>query len=184
MRERNEAPVSASQMAWTWERMRSWLVRSSGGGFGEEPRLAGYPTRQAELEGPVTNVRRWLDQGVLHCQTGVAVRSNMLADQALVKLKAAGIPAAALAKKHSEKEVGVGTMHRMKGMEFRCVAVIGVSEHGVPPASAITPTEEDILAHEQDLQRERCLLFVACTRAREELIVTWHGKPSSFLSSC
>jgi len=90
-------------------------------------------------------------------------------DQAIAKLKAAGIPAAALAKKHTDKEVGVGTMHRMKGMEFRCVAVIGVGEHGVPPASAITPAEEDILAHEQDLQRERCLLFVACTRAREEL---------------
>ncbi len=148
---------------------------------GAEPSLYGFPTQHAELEALVETVRRWTDQGVAPGQIGVAVRSNMLADQAVAKLKAASIPAAALAKKHTDSEVGVGTMHRMKGMEFRCVAVIGVGEHAVPPSSAITPAEEDLIAHNQDLQQERCLLFVACTRAREELAVSWHGNPSTFL---
>ncbi|MFC0864269.1 3'-5' exonuclease [Sphaerimonospora cavernae] len=92
-----------------------------------------------------------------------------------------GIPVTALAKKHTDTAVGVGTMHRMKGMEFRCVAVIGVGEHAVPPASAITPAPVDLIAHHQDLQRERCLLFVAATRAREELTISRHGAPSVFL---
>lgn len=35
----------------------------------------------------------------------------------------------------------------------------------------------------KDLIRlERCLLFVACTRARERLQVSWHGEPSPFLN--
>lgn len=34
----------------------------------------------------------------------------------------------------------------------------------------------------QDLQRERCLLFVACTRARDHLYVSYSGSPSPFLS--
>ena len=30
-------------------------------------------------------------------------------------------------------------------------------------------------------ERERQLLYVAITRARDEVFVTWHGKPSEFL---
>ncbi|WP_449060413.1 UvrD-helicase domain-containing protein [Planomonospora algeriensis] len=148
---------------------------------GAEPHLAGSTTQQAELDALVKTVRGWLDQGVAPGQIGVAARSNMFADQAVAKLRAVGVPATSLAKEHNDAEVGVGTMHRMKGMEFRCVAVIGLSEHAMPPASAITPADEDLIAHHHDLQRERCLLFVACTRAREELSLSWHGNPSPFL---
>lgn len=148
---------------------------------GADPRLSGFATQQDELAGLVETVGRWLDQGVAPGQIGVAARSNMLADQAVTKLKAANIPVTALAKRHTDHEVGVGTMHRMKGMEFRCIAVIGVGEHSVPPATAVTPAEEDPIAHQQDLQKERCLLFVAATRAREELTISWHGSPSAFL---
>lgn len=149
---------------------------------GEEPMLNGYPNQPAELEALVATVRRWLDHGVMPGHIGVAARSNILADQAVAKLKSCGIPAISLAKRQpGEDAVSVGTMHRMKGMEFRCVAVIGVSDHLMPPQSAITAEDEDPVAHQQDLQRERCVLFVACTRAREELAVSWHGSPSRFL---
>lgn len=73
-------------------------------------------------------------------------------------------------------------MHRMKGLEFRCVAVVGVGENQVPALSAVTSLQEDAVSHHLDLQRERCLLFVACTRAREQLAVSWHGAPSLFLA--
>jgi superfamily I DNA/RNA helicase len=69
----------------------------------------------------------------------------------------------------------------MKGLEFRCVAVIGVDEGTVPSASAIAPEGEDTKAHAQDVQKERCLLFVACTRARDHLYVSYAAKPSGFL---
>ena len=38
------------------------------------------------------------------------------------------------------------------------------------------------VAHVQDLQRERCLLFVALTRARDHLYISYSGTPSAFLS--
>nr|WP_308201546.1 UvrD-helicase domain-containing protein [Sphaerisporangium perillae] len=184
--------TTAEILRWSLELLRGERIDDMNGGLdslagyrsevhGAAPLLEGYPTQSGELEGLVTTTRRWLDQGVAPGQIGVAARSNMLADQAVAKLKASGIPAAALAKKHTDAEVGVGTMHRMKGMEFRCVAIIGVGEHAVPPSSAITPADEDLIAHHQDLQRERCLLFVAATRAREELSLSWHGAPSRFL---
>jgi superfamily I DNA/RNA helicase len=96
-------------------------------------------------------------------------------------LKSAGISTVSLAAKGSAKAVRVGTMHGMKGLEFQAVAVTGV-EHGTVPASAaITPESEDPLAHAQDLQQERCVLFVACTRTRDHLYVSYTGEPSQFL---
>jgi superfamily I DNA/RNA helicase len=79
--------------------------------------------------------------------------------------------------------VRLGTMHGMKGLEFQAVAVIGVAQGIVPAPSAVTPASEDALTHTQDLQQERCVLFVACTRARDHLYVSYTGEPSEFLAS-
>ncbi|MCA1676310.1 MAG: hypothetical protein LC799_30420 [Actinobacteria bacterium] len=60
--------------------------------------------------------------------------------------------------------------------------MIGVGQHHVPAPSAVTPAVDDQRSHDLDVQRERCLLFVACTRAREKLVVSWHGAPSPLLA--
>ncbi|GCA99073.1 3'-5' exonuclease [Mycolicibacterium sp. NCC-Tsukiji] len=74
-------------------------------------------------------------------------------------------------------------MHRMKGLEFRCAVVAGVSDGAVPLPNAVRAADVDKQAHALDLLRERSLLFVACTRAREDLVVTWNGTPSAFLDA-
>lgn len=69
----------------------------------------------------------------------------------------------------------------MKGLEFQAVAVIGVADGTVPAPNALTEADSDQVAHAQDLQRERCLLFVALTRARDHLYISYSGSPSAFL---
>jgi superfamily I DNA/RNA helicase len=91
------------------------------------------------------------------------------------------MPTVKLATSGKRDAIRVGTMHGMKGLEFQAVAVIGVSEGAVPAPSAVTSASEDPLAHALDLQRERCVLFVACTRARDHLYVSYSGTPSPFL---
>lgn len=59
--------------------------------------------------------------------------------------------------------------------------MVDVSVKTVPPSVAVTPADQDPLRHAQDLQRERCLLYVAATRAREQLRVSWTASPSSLL---
>lgn len=59
--------------------------------------------------------------------------------------------------------------------------MVGVGEHHVSAPSAVTSATDDQRSHDLDIQRERCLLFVACTRARESLVVSWHGTPSPLL---
>jgi len=148
---------------------------------GDPPLVKGYATKNSELAELAVRVRGWLEQGVDPADIGVAARSNMLVDEVVATLKKAGISAGSLARALREDMVRVGTMHRLKGLEFRCVAVVGAGEHQLPPAGVVTPAEEDKILHDSDLQRERCLIFVACTRAREALSVTWHGNPSPFL---
>src|SRR5690606_42088097 len=99
------------------------------------------------------------------------------------QLKAAGIPVLRVkgpAAAGTER-VRLATMHAMKGLESRAVSVVGVGEGAVPFAREITQREAHALQHEADLLRERCLLFVACTRAREALSVTRSGVPRPVL---
>ena len=110
----------------------------------------------------------------------MATRSTDLASQARDALTAVGIPVGKTEAKSAASKVQAGTMHGMKGLEFQAVAVIGV-EDGIVPAPAVTAADVDQLAHDQDVLRERCVLFVACTRARDHLYVSYTGKPSPFL---
>ncbi|MGV9530191.1 UvrD-helicase domain-containing protein [Streptomyces cellulosae] len=150
---------------------------------GGRPQARGYATRQEETEALVDRVRELLDEGLAPHEIGVCARFNLSLDAAEEKLKAAGIPVLRVKGQTSQSVEGVrlATMHAMKGLEFRAVSVLGAGEGAVPFAREITPREADAPQHEADLLRERCLLFVACTRAREALSVTWSGAASPFL---
>ena len=113
----------------------------------------------------------------------MCARFNVLLDKAYDKLTAAGIPVVRVRDNLGPGADGVrlATMHAMKGLEFHCVTVLGVTASAVPFAREVTPASVDALQHDSDLLRERCLLFVACTRAREVLAVTWSGSASSFV---
>lgn len=151
---------------------------------GQPPVLSGHPSAEAEAALIATTVQDWIDSGVAPSEIGIAVRAKWAASKIESALRKARIDCVDLAKATDDDDaVRVGTMHRMKGLEFRCMCVAGVSAKLVPAANAITPVEDDKQTHQQDLERERCLLFVACTRAREELLVTWHGEPSPFLAA-
>jgi superfamily I DNA/RNA helicase len=152
---------------------------------GKRPSAAGYPNEQAEVTALVERVKEWIGQGIRPSEIAVCARFKLLLDKVDDRLTAAGIPAVRV-KDHPGADVDgvrLATMHAMKGLEFRCVAVVGVTAKAVPFARDVTPPEVDRMQHDSDMLRERCLLFVACTRAREALHVSWSGTGSQFLSS-
>ncbi|MER6148175.1 UvrD-helicase domain-containing protein [Streptomyces hirsutus] len=155
---------------------------------GDGPAVRGATTEEAELDLLVAQVRAWMDAGVGAGEIGVSARFNKTCGKAVAHLKDAGIPAVTLRTATGESAtaeataVRVGTMHSFKGLEFRCVAVIGVNDEALPFPKAVTPPEVDPKQHETDMMSERCLLFVACTRARDSLYVSWPGEPSPFLA--
>ncbi|MER5514531.1 UvrD-helicase domain-containing protein [Streptomyces sp. NPDC002763] len=150
---------------------------------GRRPHTDGYGSEQAEVTALVERVEGWLAQGIRPSEIGVCARFNVLLDKAYDKLAAARVPVVRVRDNPGAAVDGVrlATMHAMKGLEFRCVAVLGATTGAVPFAREVTPASVDALQHDSDLLRERCLLFVACTRAREALAVSWSGTASPFL---
>lgn len=120
--------------------------------------------------------------GVLPHEFGVFVRSPAQLDRAKAAVKASGLPFRIL-DDHVETasgHVSICTMHLAKGLEFRAVVVIACDDEIIPLQERIEAVGDDA-----DLQEiydtERHLLYVACTRARDYLLVTSAEPASEFL---
>ncbi|MGW2339080.1 UvrD-helicase domain-containing protein [Streptomyces sp. NPDC001661] len=150
---------------------------------GASPSCTGHEGEAAEADAVVARVQDWLDAGVAAADIAVCARFNNLMDKLAERLERARIPVVRVRDGEQQGAAGVrlSTLHSMKGLEYRCVAVAGVTAGAFPFAPAVTDATVDHLQHATDLAAERCLLFVACTRAREALSVTYHGAPSEFL---
>ena len=71
-------------------------------------------------------------------------------------------------------------MHLAKGLEFRAVAVMACDDEVIPLQGRIE-TVTDASDLEEVYHTERHLLYVACTRARDHLLVTSTEPASEFL---
>jgi superfamily I DNA/RNA helicase len=69
-------------------------------------------------------------------------------------------------------------MHRVKGLEFPVMLLVGVNSGVIP--MRVSSVEGDPTARAEHDERERSPLFVAATRARDHLVVTSSGSPSPF----
>ena len=76
--------------------------------------------------------------------------------------------------------VHLGSMHRAKGLEFKAVFVLACGDTELPNPKVLRH-EEDPQDREATVERERRLLYVAMTRARDELSLSWTGQASRFL---
>jgi superfamily I DNA/RNA helicase len=113
----------------------------------------------------------------------VARTRKLLEERYQPLLKAAKVPCVVLEKKNDPGEPGVrlATMHRVKGLEFPVMLVAAVNSGVVP--LRVSSVEGDPTARAEHEGRERSLLFVAATRARDHLTVTAFGNPSPFLAA-
>ena len=98
-------------------------------------------------------------------------------------VKASGVQAVELSDKIeiTPGKISIGSMHLAKGLEFRAVAVMGCDDEVIPLQHRIENVADDADL-EEVYDSERHLLYVACTRARDHLLVTGVNPASEFLS--
>lgn len=71
-------------------------------------------------------------------------------------------------------------MHRAKGLEFRAVAVVGCEAKSLAsPYGLAKLTDPD--DRKTYFEHERNLLYVASTRGRERLMISWVGQAAEAL---
>ena len=98
--------------------------------------------------------------------------------------QAAGLHAHEIAPGEPDRRITVSTIHRSKGTEAQLVVLLGCEERLLPFWRALQSADGEQLAE------ERRLFYVACTRAKDQLILTHAatrggrptGGPSRFLS--
>ncbi|KPY96079.1 hypothetical protein ALP50_01484 [Pseudomonas syringae pv. spinaceae] len=149
---------------------------------GPEPIICSYTNAETESLG----VGSWLKQcnsgGVLPQEIGIFVRSDSELSRAQAAVEAAGLQGRVLGKDMATEEgfVSITTMHLAKGMEFRVVAVMACDDV-IIPSQARVDTAADEAELTEIFNTERQLLYVACTRARDQLYVSAVQPESEFL---
>ena len=73
----------------------------------------------------------------------------------------------------------IATMHRVKGLEFQYVFVVACNDRVIPLQTAINIA--DPISKQESTISERCLLYVALTRAQKKAYITSYGNESIFL---
>ena len=149
---------------------------------GPSPMVKVLEDEESEVETVAEWLRQALSDGLEPQEIGVFVRSQAQMNKATEVARSAGVPFAILDE--NGDTVGscmtIGTMHLAKGLEFRAVAVAACDAEAIPLQSRV---EE--ITDEADLDEvyntERNLLYVACTRARDRLLVTGAKPASEFL---
>jgi superfamily I DNA/RNA helicase len=146
---------------------------------GPAPVVRAFDTAVEEAAFVAESVQSWLAAGVAPSAIGVVGRTHGDVTGIGSALSTADIAWGELGK--GGAGVGVGTMHASKGLEFARLAVVGASADRLPLQLAVTSEAEDPQQHALDVLRERCLLYVACTRARDALVVTSVGAVSGLV---
>jgi superfamily I DNA/RNA helicase len=143
--------------------------------------------RECEDSGSETEqVAAWIEQrrgeGLTPREFGIFVRSEAEIPRAKSALELAGLPYELL--QPSAMLLGgkatLSTMHLAKGLEFRAVIVMACDDDVIPNAERIKAITDDSDLDEV-VATERHLLYVACTRARDHLLITSGDTCSEFV---
>lgn len=140
----------------------------------------------ADGAGEIAAVAAWISKritaGFAPNEIGVFVRSEAELPRARAAVADAGLGALVLDEGlvTAPGKVSATTMHLAKGLEYRAVAVMACDDEVVPLQARIESVGDDADL-EEVYDTERQPLYVACTRARDELFVSGVEPASEFL---
>jgi superfamily I DNA/RNA helicase len=149
---------------------------------GPEPTVILADTPDAEKHAIAEFIKAAIADGTNPEEIGIFARTRDILGRARDAVRAAGAEPFELTL-HKEGPVGavrVGVMHLAKGLEFKAVAVVGCDEDQLPLRSRIEAVADEVELDDV-YATERQLFYVACTRARDKLLISGLKPGSEFL---
>lgn len=150
---------------------------------GEKPIIKNFGNANDEFDFILCEVKKLKENGVSLTDICIVARTKKLVDDYIALFTKAGIRSYAIKRNKVDDRsfdgLRVATMHRVKGLEFKYVFIVAANNRIVPLSSAINTT--DAVSEAETTTSEKCLLYVAMTRAQKGVYITSYGRPSGFL---
>ena len=149
---------------------------------GPEPVLKPFASATEQADFVAEEISRLTHQGILPSEIGIFSRTKNLLKPIEKSLKKQKVTCIRLDDQETDAvadAVNTGSMHRAKGLEFKVVFVVHLSDDVIP--SPHIEDENDLQARKEALEQEQHLLYVSITRARDAVYLCWNGQPSRFL---
>ena len=150
---------------------------------GPDPEVRVFDNCSQEIEAIGLWVYEAIDEGIEPDEMGIFVRSANELSRARAVVKQAGHTPLELSDRVEERagRISIGTMHLAKGLEFKAVVVMACDDDILPLQERIeTVADEGEL--DEVYETERHLFYVACTRARDRLLVSGVAPASEFFA--
>lgn len=151
---------------------------------GKKPVVLNFNSIVEENEGLYEIIRRWTALNTDSSSICIVARTNKQLDIIRRFLHDKGIDLYEIKNMKAEDKsisgVRIGTMHRVKGLEFDCIIIAGVND-GIVPLNAVLDCATDPINKKELYDAERSLLYIAITRAKKEVYISSYGKASKLL---
>lgn len=150
---------------------------------GEIPRIMSFKTANEEFGAVLSEIKNLVSSGIAIKNICVVARTHKLLDDYIAQFTSNGIRSFEIKRNKSDDRslngIRIATMHRVKGLEFQYVFIVAANNRIIPLASAIDHT--DTISEQESITAEKCLLYVALTRAQKGAYISGYGKMSEFI---
>lgn len=150
---------------------------------GTAPEIIATANANEEFDAILAKVKGLIAGGVAAKNICIVARTHKLLDDYIAHFTSSGIRCYEIKGNKADDRgldgIRVATMHRVKGLEFQYVFVVAANNRIIPLASAIDHT--DAVSKQETMTAEKCLLYVALTRAQKGAYISGYGKMSEFL---
>lgn len=159
---------------------RDKTISAFGGAY---PTVATFDSSEDEVTAVSRFLQERVSEGVKPHEMAIMVRDPGQLPRAEQAAKQAGLSTVVLDQRLATLagSINLSTMHLAKGLEFRAVAVMACDDDVIPSPSRLAGISDPGDMH-QAYDLERHLLYVACTRARDHLMISGVNPASEFLA--
>ncbi|MCR5090812.1 MAG: UvrD-helicase domain-containing protein [Oscillospiraceae bacterium] len=150
---------------------------------GKAPQVLRFGNANEEFDAVLKEIKSLIGNGVSAKNICVVARTHKLLDDYISQFTAKGLRCYEIRRSKADDRgldgIRVATMHRVKGLEFQYIFVVAANNRIIPLASAID--HSDSVSEQETRTAEKCLLYVALTRAQKGAYISGYGQMSEFL---